>query len=162
MKLSEIQFLFDYTKWANHLILDAAANLSEEEFMKDRGVSYQSMHGTMLHLLFAEWVWLRRFQGSSPSAPLAANDYPDLASIKKYWQQIEAKRDEFLATLSDESLEENLTYKDIAGNEHSNLRGLLLQHVVNHATLHRGQVVSMIRQLGIKPPATDFLFYFRK
>ena len=162
MKLSEIQYLFDYTKWANHLILDATANLSEEEFMKDRGVSYQSMHGTMLHMLFAEWVWLRRFQGNSPSAPLAANDYPDLASIKKYWQQIEAERNEFLTTLSDESLEENLTYNDIAGNEHSNPRGLLLQHVVNHATLHRGQVVSMIRQLGIKPPATDFLFYFRK
>ena len=63
---------------------------------------------------------------------------------------------------NDESMQAGTTYKDLAGNEYTNPLGLLMQHVVNHATLHRGQVVAMIRQLGIKPPATDFVFYFRK
>jgi uncharacterized damage-inducible protein DinB len=120
------------------------------------------MHGTLLHLLFAEWVWLARWKGESPSAPLRAEDYPDLAAIRSYWQQIEAEYADFLSHLTEETLQANLTYKDIAGNAHQNPLCLLMQHVVNHATLHRGQVVSMIRQLGSKPPATDFLFFFRR
>ncbi len=162
MNLKDIRYLFEYTNWANHLVLDAAEALSVEEQMRDRGVSYQSIHGTLLHMLFAEWVWLERWRGNSPSAPLRAEDYPDLAAIRSYWQQIEAEYAEFLNSLTEEMLQANRTYKDIAGNEHHNLLCLLMQHVVNHATLHRGQVVAMIRQLGIKPPATDFLFFFRR
>ena len=113
-------------------------------------------------MLFAEWVWLARWKGASPSPPLRAEDFPDLTSICKYWQPIEAERGDFLAGLTNEALQASVTYKDIAGNEYKNPLALLLQHVVNHATLHRGQVVAMIRQLGIRPPATDFLFFFRR
>ena len=120
------------------------------------------MHGTLLHMLFAEWVWLERWRGNSPSAPLRAEDFPDLAAIRSYWQQIEAEYADFLSNLTEEALQANVAYKDIAGNEHRNPLCLLMQHVVNHATLHRGQVVAMIRQLGIIPPATDFLFFFRR
>ena len=162
MNIQDIRYLYDYTNWANHLILDAAEAVSVEELMRDRGVSHQSIHGTLLHMLFAEWVWLERWRGNSPSAPLRAEDYPDLAAIRRYWQQIEAEYADFLGNLTEASLQANVTYKDIAGNEHRNPLCLLVQHVVNHATLHRGQVVAMIRQLGIKPPATDFLFFFRK
>ncbi len=162
MNIQDIRYLFDYTSWANHLILDAAEEIETEEQLFDRGVSHQSIHGTLLHMLFAEWVWLNRWKGASPDNALTAEDYPDLASIKKYWLQIEAERDEFLNGISDESLQDGTTYKDLAGNEYTNPLGLLMQHVVNHATLHRGQIVAMIRQLGIKPPATDFLFFFRK
>ena len=162
MTTNDIRYLFDYTRWANHLILDAAEEIKVEEQLFDRGVSHQSIHGTLLHMLFAEWVWLNRWQGNSPDNALNAEDYPDLASIRKYWLQIEAERDEFLNGLTDESLQAGTTYQDLAGNEFTNPLGLLMQHVVNHATLHRGQVVAIIRQLGIKPPATDFLFYFRK
>jgi uncharacterized damage-inducible protein DinB len=162
MNLQDIRYFHDYNRWANHLILDAVEAISPEEQMRDRGVSHQSIHGTLVHLLFAEWVWLHRWQGASPSAPLKAEDFPDLASIRSYWQQLEAQYDDFLSNLTEEKLQANLTYKDIAGNEYHNPLVLLMQHVVNHATLHRGQVMAMIRQLGIQPPATDFLFFFRR
>lgn len=162
MNVQDIRFLYDYTNWANHLILDAVEAINVEEQMRDRGVSYQSMHGTLLHMLFGEWVWLRRWEGHSPGTPLRVEDFPDLGSIRNYWQQIEAERAAFIAGLTDEALQNDLTYKDTAGNEYKNPLGWLMQHAVNHATLHRGQVVAMIRQLGIKPPATDFLFFFRK
>jgi uncharacterized damage-inducible protein DinB len=162
MNLQDIRYLYDYNRWANHLILDAVEAISVEEQRRDRGVSHQSIHGTLVHLLFAEWVWLARWKGNSPSAPLRAEDFPDLAAIRSYWQQIEAEQIEFLSQLTEETLQANLAYKDIAGNQHHNPLVLLMQHVVNHATLHRGQVVAMIRQLGIKPPATDFLFFFRR
>lgn len=162
MNLQDIHYLYDYNRWANHLILDAVETISVEEQRRDRGVSHQSMHGTLVHLLFAEWVWLARWKGNSPSAPLRPEDFSDLASIRNYWQQLEAEYADFLGELTEETLQAKLTYKDIAGNEYQNPLVLLMQHVVNHATLHRGQVMAMIRQLGIKPPATDFLFFFRK
>ena len=162
MNLQDIRYLYEYNRWANRLILDAVEALSVEEQMQDRSVSHHSIHGTTLHLLFAEWVWLERWKGNSPSAPLKAEDFPDLASIRNYWHQIETECADFLNNLTEETLQAPLTYKDIAGNEHHNPLVLLMQHVVNHATLHRGQIMAMIRQLGIKPPATDFLFFFRK
>ena len=78
------------------------------------------------------------------------------------WQQIEEERAEFIAGLTDEAIQAELSYADTKGNRHTDPLGLLMQHVVNHATLHRGQIVAMIRQLGRTPPATDFLFYLRK
>jgi uncharacterized damage-inducible protein DinB len=162
MNVQDIRKLYDYTNWANHLILDATEPVSREEQLRDRGVSHQSIHGTMLHMLFAEWVWLARWKGTSPSAPLHTDEFPNLAAIRHYWQQIEAERDDFIANLTDEALQAGLKYKDLKGIEYTNPLGLLMQHVVNHATLHRGQVVAMLRQLGLTPPATDFLFYFRK
>jgi uncharacterized damage-inducible protein DinB len=162
MNLQDIRYFHEYNRWANHLILDAVEAVSTEEQLRERGVSHHSMHGTLVHLLFAEWVWLERWKGHSPSAPLRAEDFPDLASIRNYWQQLEAQYDDFLNNLTEETLQANLTYKDIAGNEYHNPLVLLMQHVVNHATLHRGQVMAMLRQLGIKPPATDFLFFFRR
>ena len=127
MNVQDIRYLYDYTIWANHLTLDATEAVSVEEQMRDRGVSHQSMHGTLLHMLFAEWVWLARWKGVSPSAPLRTEEFPDLASIRNYWQQIEAERADFLANLTDESLQADLMYKDIAGNTHKNPLGLLLQ-----------------------------------
>lgn len=162
MNLRTIRYLYDYTNWANHIVLDATEAISAEEQLRDRGVSHQSIHGTLLHMLFAEWVWLTRWKGSAPIAPLRIEDYPTLAVLRQQWQQIEAEYTTFIAALTEEALQENLQYKDTKGNEYSNPLVLLMQHVVNHATLHRGQVISMIRQLGIPPPATDFLFFFRK
>lgn len=162
MNLHDIRNFYDYTHWANHLVLDAVEGISVEEQLRNRGVSHQSIHGTLLHMLFAEWVWLTRWKGDAPITPLRIEDYPTLASIRQQWQQIEAEYDAFLANLSEETLQADLSYKDTRGNTYTNPLVLLMQHVVNHATLHRGQVVSMIRQLGMTPPATDFLFFFRK
>lgn len=162
MNISDIRMLFDYTIWANHLTLDAVEQLSIEDQQRNVHISHNSIYGTLVHMLFAEWVWLARWKGVSPSAPLRVEDFPDVEAIRQRWRQLETERAEFMATLTEESLQANLTYRDIKGNEYSNPLVLLMQHVVNHATLHRGQIVGLIRQLGITPPATDFLFYFRK
>lgn len=162
VNVQDIRLLVDYTDWANHLVLDAVDAISLDEQQRERGVSHGSLHGTLLHMLFAEWVWLSRWKGSSPTAALASADFPTLEEIREYWKAIENERQGFVAGLSDEALLSPLTYRDMKGTEYTNPLGLLMQHVVNHATLHRGQVMGMIRQLGIKPPETDFLFFFRK
>jgi len=81
VNLKEIRFLFDYTQWANHLILDAAEKLSDEERRRSVGVSHSSIHGTLVHMLGAEWIWLERWRGNSPTALWKEDDYPELARI---------------------------------------------------------------------------------
>ncbi len=167
MTLNDIQHLFAYTEWANALALDAAEKLTEEQLTQDRQISHGSILGTLLHMAGAEWVWLERWQGRSHTGAEAwarwtAAQCAEVASLRAQWQQVAAERQAYLAGLTDDALPRELAFKRIDGSAHSLPLGQQMQHVVNHATLHRGQVVGMIRQLGITPPATDLLFFLRK
>ncbi|MFN0123384.1 MAG: DinB family protein [Blastocatellia bacterium] len=162
MNTTDIRMLHEYTIWANQRMLDAIDQLGVADQQRENGISHGSIHGTALHMLFGEWVWLARWKGNSPAAPLPAADYPDIAAIRAHWRQVENERADFIATLTDEALQAGCAYAAINGDRFTNPLGLLMQHCFNHATLHRGQVVGMIRQLGVTPPQTDFLFFFRK
>jgi uncharacterized damage-inducible protein DinB len=82
-----------------------------------------------------------------------------LEQVREKWQPVIRRRNAYLEKISDADVSRELGYKRFTGEDYSLPLGQQLQHVVNHATLHRGQVVGMIRQLGIVPPSTDLLFY---
>jgi uncharacterized damage-inducible protein DinB len=67
-----------------------------------------------------------------------------------------------VSELDDSTLSNELPFKLLSGDPSSMRLVYQMHHVVNHATMHRGQVVGMIRQLGIDPPSTDLLFYMRR
>ena len=67
MDLTDINSLFNYTEWANNLVLDVAANLADDNLRRDVGISHQSIFGTLLHMAGAEWLWLERWYGRSPA-----------------------------------------------------------------------------------------------
>ncbi len=159
MNLDDIRRLFDYTDYANHLVLDAAEKLTDEQLRQDVKISHGSIFGTLAHMAGAEWVWLSRWQGVSPSEIWNDKTFADLAVLRARWQQIEGERNALLETLTMDALHSELSYKNIKGDPFSLPLVAQMQHVVNHATLHRGQVVGMIRQLGIAPPAVDLLYY---
>lgn len=161
MNLVDIQKLFAYTEWANHLTLDAVEKLTVEQQRQNFNISHGSIFGTLVHTAAAEWVWLERWQGVSPTALWRVEEYDDLAHLRVRWQQVEANRQTYLASLTDADLERLLEFRLLSGQADALPLGAQMQHVVNHSTLHRGQVVGMIRQLGIVPPATDYLFYLR-
>lgn len=159
MNLIEIRRLFDYTEYANHLALDAAEKLPIEQQHHDFRISHGSIHGTLAHMAGAEWIWLERWRGTSPSTIWQAGDFADLSSLRARWSEIEDDRRRLLEGLTDEDLPRELSYRNLKGEPFSLPRIEQMQHVVNHATLHRGQVVGMIRQLGVQPPAVDLLYY---
>jgi uncharacterized damage-inducible protein DinB len=112
----------------------------------------------------ADWMWLERWHGNSPVgsdvwAGWTADDARSLQQVREKWEPVIRKRHAYLETLSDADLSRELGYRRFTGEAYSLPLIQQLQHVVNHATLHRGQVVGMIRQLGIVPPTTDLLFY---
>jgi uncharacterized damage-inducible protein DinB len=159
MNIQDVRDLFVYSEWANAHVLDAAARLSDEEFKRDLGNSFPSVRDTLVHLLFAEWVWLRRWRGESPRVVLDPADFPDIESVRARLAEVARERAELLAGLSDADLAPVLAYVNAKGEEWRYPLGRMMQHVVNHSTYHRGQVVTMLRQLGAHAPSTDFLLY---
>ncbi|HMV84087.1 MAG TPA: DinB family protein [Blastocatellia bacterium] len=159
MNINDIRQLFDYTDYANHLVLDAAEKLTDEQLRQNVNISHGSIFGTLAHMAGAEWVWLSRWQGVSPSEIWTSGTFADLAALRARWQEIEGERRQILEGLTTDELHRELSYRNIKGDAFTLPLVQQMQHVVNHATLHRGQVVGMIRQLGIAPPAVDLLFY---
>ena len=167
MNLSDIRHLFDYTEWANGLAMNAAAELSDENLRREAKISHGSIFGTLLHMAGAEWIWLERWHGHSPPKAEAwslwtTESSPDLATLNERWRDIIDRRARYISELDETRLAAELPFKLLSGDPNSMRLVDQMQHVANHATLHRGQVVGMIRQLGIDPPSTDLLFYLRR
>ena len=167
MNLTDITQLFKYTEWANELAMDAAARLSEENLRRDVSVSHKSIFGTLLHMAGAEWIWLERWNGRSPAKDEAWTQWTtqsctDLEVLRNRWRELVDRRWKYVSELDESQLSSDLSFKLLSGDPSSMRLVDQMQHVVNHATMHRGQVVGMIRQLGVDPPSTDLLFYLRR
>ncbi len=160
MNRQDIFTLYDYNAWANARILGTVEALTPEAFLRDLRNSFPSVRDTLAHILGAEWIWLRRWQGESPSQVLPAADFPTLASLKDRYAALEKERRVFLEGLSEERLLQPFSYRDLAGNAHSLRLVESLQHLVNHGTYHRGQITTMLRQLGAKPVSTDMSRFY--
>jgi uncharacterized damage-inducible protein DinB len=115
--------------------------------------------GTMAHILGAEQVWLSRFVGAPLERLPSEQDYADLpalaAGFVDFWPQLEV----FLASLADEQVRADLTWTSYSGETHTTPVHVALLHFVNHSTYHRGQVVSLMRQIGCEPPSTDLVYW---
>jgi uncharacterized damage-inducible protein DinB len=167
MNRTDLKHLFDYTEWANGLALDAAAKLSAENLRRDFKISHGSIFGTLLHMAGAEWIWLERWHGRSPAKAEAwslwtTESCADLAALNERWREVIDRRAHFLSSVDEAQLAAEMPFKLLSGDPSSLPLADQMQHVANHATLHRGQVVGMIRQLGLEPPSTDLLFYLRR
>ncbi|MFN7940688.1 MAG: DinB family protein [Thermoanaerobaculia bacterium] len=152
--------LLAYTMWADRQVLDSLAAVSAEDLTRETGTSFHSLLGTMAHVLGAEQLWLSRFLGvPMPKLP-GIDDYADLAILRSSFEELWPQLEFFLAALADEQLARDFTWTNSKGETHTRPFRQALLHVVNHSTYHRGQVVSLMRQMGYAPPSTD-LVYFR-
>lgn len=160
MNLERIKALYDFNRWANGRVLEAVEKLSPEQFTKDLKNSFPSVRDTLVHIMGAEWIWLERWRGNSPKALLAAGEFPTVSATRKRWAEIEHGQKEFLADASEESLKKVVAYLNLRGQRWEYPLWQLLQHLVNHSTYHRGQITTMLRQLGAQPVETDLLVYY--
>lgn len=154
-RLEEIRDLYAYERWANRRILDAAGALPPEAFGRELVSSFPSIQDTLLHALAASWVWLMRWKGSSPSARPDGWEALGFEPMREAWAEVEAEQERFISSLTEADLDRVLRFKDVGGRDHAQPLGVLLLHVVNHGTYHRGQVVTLLRQVGGTPPSTD-------
>jgi len=153
----DIEKLFAYGRWATAKTLESAAALDAEEFARPIGGSFGSVQGTLAHLYGADWVWLERFHGRSPSSLPGAETLTSLATIRERWEPVEQGLQRFVESLPPTRMAEPLTYVNFAGQTCTYPLGEALVHLANHGTYHRGQVATLLRQLGKKPASTDYL-----
>jgi len=160
--MDEIRTLFAYNRWANEQFLDALAKLTDEELKRDLKNSFPSGLATLVHILSAEWVWMERWLGRSPTGvPEADSTLGSVAAVRARWDALWAQQKAYLDRLPDADLARPLTYRSLAGHEYTQPMGELLRHVVNHSTYHRGQLTTMLRQLGHGAPSTDLVAWYR-
>ena len=163
MKHAELRTLLDYHYWARDRIVAAVATLTPEQFTKDLGSSFPSVRDTLAHMVGAETAWLLRWQGESPSALLPASQFPNAATVKKTWSALEKKLRAYFDHLGEQGINKVISYKLLNGTPGASPFWQMLQHVVNHASYHRGQVVTLLRQLGAQPPkSVDLIAFYRE
>jgi uncharacterized damage-inducible protein DinB len=162
MSPTDLTALVDYHYWARDRVLAAVEPLTTEECSRDLCNSFRSILATLVHLYGAEWVWHARWLGTSPPALPGIDMLQDLAAVKTAWLDIEPKVRSFVNGLSEDALNRHFDYTLFSGKAGRSRIGHSIQHVVNHASYHRGQITTMLRQLGHAAPAQDLIAFYRE
>ncbi len=157
-----LRLLFQYNQWADRRTLDACSALTNEQFTRDLGSSFHSVRDTVAHLYGAEWVWNERISGRSPSSLPTGTVFPDLTSVRAKLEEMDSYYIDYVTKLTPQDLERVIHYKSFAGEEFSNPLWQSLHQLTNHASYHRGQVVTLLRQLGAKAVSTDLIGFYRE
>ena len=161
MTYAYLQTLLDYHYWARDVILDAVTELPRDKFLQPTESSFKSVRDTVAHIYAADLVWYKRWMGTSTSL-IPYDQFPDATSIRTAWKDLEAEVRQFVGNLGEAGVNRTFDYKLLSGAPDTAPFWEMLVHVVNHATYHRGQVTTLLRQLGAPPPKpTDMIAFFR-
>jgi uncharacterized damage-inducible protein DinB len=164
MPRQALVYLVDYMAWADQTVLNACSALTADDLNRDFGISHSSILGTLCHMFIAEHDWLIRLRESilspdvEPAPELFYADPPggsDLAALSQHWPALSKGLSDFVDVASEANLD-----GDFFAMGFRIQRWKLILHVVNHASIHRGQVVGMIRQLGKQPPGNDIFIEY--
>ena len=158
MTPEEIRFHIRYSGWASRKLVEAAHQLKGEDLTRPNGSAFESVLGTLKHVYFADRVWYGNVTGQSE---FMMQDV-DLNLLATRWQELQGRWEAWAAALQETDLGRILEHKSLDGTPRKTPLLIAILHVVNHATLHRGQVMAMMRQLGVKPPSTDLIFFYRE
>lgn len=162
MNIEDVRLLYDFNGWANHRTLDACAALAPEQLTRDLGSSFRSVRDTLAHIYGAEWIWMERWHGRVPAGLPSAADFPDLETLRRRFAEMDQNLVDYAASLTADDLQRVMTVKTSAGTTFSQPLWQMLQHLANHGSYHRGQVATMLRQLGAKPVGTDLIGFYRE
>jgi uncharacterized damage-inducible protein DinB len=150
--------LVAYTRWADRTLLVPCADLTPAQYTQELGGSFPTLQGTVAHLAGAAKLWSLRLAGLPYSGLLPSAEIPDVATALARLAEAYAVF-ESVAPVWEAARTETFTYRNIAGVETTRVKWQIFRHIVNHGTYHRGQIANMLRQLGVKPPSTDLLYW---
>jgi uncharacterized damage-inducible protein DinB len=163
MTIEDIRTLLDYHYWARDRLLAALDPLTDEQFTRDMGSSFKSIHDTIVHVFAAEWAWHSRWNGVSPTALSQAGELADIATLRARWTELEQQVRGYVDAAGEEGLSRVYDYKLLSGVASRSPLWQMVHHVVNHASYHRGQVTTMLRQIGAPPAKSlDLIAFYRE
>lgn len=158
-----IQSLFAYASWATGRVLEQAGAVSPQHYVADAPVPHGSLHGTLVHMLAAQWIWRSRCQqGISPTALPGVADIPDLPSLLPRWQIEDEEMRAYVAGLTDDDLTGVIHYTTTRGVPSEQALWQILTHVLNHGTQHRSEAAMLLTSYGQSPGDLDYIIYLRR
>jgi uncharacterized damage-inducible protein DinB len=161
MNKQDILLLYQYNQWANAKILNTAANITQEQFLAPADFPHGSLRGTLVHALFAEWIWRKRWEGTSPTARFDPTEFPMIESLQKRWAEEERQLMDFVAGLTDERLNSTFSYTDTKGRPFTRIVWHAMAHVVNHGTQHRAEAAALLTEFGHSPGDIDLIIFLK-
>ncbi|HTU35009.1 MAG TPA: DinB family protein [Candidatus Acidoferrum sp.] len=162
MTADDFRVLYDYNSWANHRTLDSCAALTAEQFTRDMVSSFRSVRDTLAHIYGAEWLWLERWHERAPATLPSPADFPNLETLRTRWTEHDRNLRAYIDALTPATVQRVIKYKNTRGTAYEGPIEPMLSHVINHSTYHRGQVVTLLRQLGVTPVTTDLIGFHRE
>ncbi|MBK9151279.1 MAG: DinB family protein [Saprospiraceae bacterium] len=153
----------DYNLWANTLMSVWLRSFKDEDFLRVVESSFNFVQKTVLHICDAQYVWYQRLNSMDleavPSKTFAGSKDDALALLTN----LSEKMSDFVKQQDDSSIRQEITYRLNNGDEDTQQMIFMLHHCMNHSTYHRGQLITMGRQLGYEnPPRTDFIQFVRE
>jgi uncharacterized damage-inducible protein DinB len=142
-----------YNRWANRRVYDDVASLPDEARKQSVGLFFGSLHGTLNHLLVADYIWMRRFTGEGPQ-PERLNQimYEDFSELRAAREQLDERIFEFVT--GSDGYDRVIEYQNSSGKTFRQALGPALTHFFNHQAHHRGQVHAGLTIAGIREPTS--------
>lgn len=152
-----------YNRWMNEKLYAVCTQLSDEVRKRDRKAFFHSIHGTLNHLLLGDRGWLDRFNGE-PWAfrSLDQELYADFDELRRERVKTDREIEEFVTAITPQRLNAPFSYQNYAGKKFTHPLGPALVHLFNHQTHHRGQLTTLLSQLGVDPGVTDAVVFYRE
>lgn len=152
--------LLDYNRWATARLVAVTASLDDAGFGRELGGSFPSLRATWLHLLRAEWIWLSRWRGDPDGAAPELDASLAPSALPELWEELWREQRAYTTALSAAELDAPVEIVTRTGIAARLTLEECVQHMVNHASYHRGQIASLLRQLGAEPVGTDLFLYY--
>lgn len=151
-----------YNRWANERLYGAASKLSDEQYRRDIGLFFGSVHGTLNHILAGDRIWLHRLDGKGPlPARLNEIQHEDFGQLRAARKAEDERIAAYVENLGD--LQQVLDYTNTRGQRFQDPLWQILPHFFNHQTHHRGQAHTGLSILtGAEPPSLDLIWMMRE
>ena len=159
MNKQDILVLYRYNQWANAKILNAAANLTPEQFLAGASFPHGGLRGTLAHALSAEWIWRTRWEGTSPTYMLKADDFPTFPSLRTRWAEEEERLMSFVNGILEARINDTFDYTNTSGKPFRRVLWHAMVHLVNHGTQHRTEAAAMLTDFGHSPGDIDLIIF---
>lgn len=153
-----------YNEWANSRIINTIRSLSLEKHDQEIISSFPTIRKTAIHIWSSEYMWLQRLNLVERPEWVQKSFNGSLEEALEQWQKASADLTTFVSKqYNDKAFTHVVQYYSLKKESFKNEVGNILMHVINHATYHRGQLVTMLRQVGVeKIPPTDFIVFTRE
>lgn len=159
MNKQDILVLYQYNQWANAKILNAAANVTHDQYLAPASFPHGGLRGTLVHALFAEWIWRNRWEGTSLTHRLKAEDFPTIGDLQARWLEEEKQLMHFAEGVTDEKLNNTFSYTNTSGKPFTKILWQAMAHLVNHGTQHRTEAAALLTVFGHSPGDIDLIYF---